>query len=364
MCLMGLSVLRFYKDYQKCMEKHPEYGAMAVGQDPFTVNLVDARQRAGVSPETFARWMQDVSMAFSQKNCYAVSLEKAPDGMKIEARPLMDRLTSLEQVTATTGTLIQQLIDGQKEIAHTAGKLSTVVGELSTMTRQLLVRTERLEHIIGTMAGTASPTLPGTLLPPGAPTAENSNDHGDIDTNGVPLPLPGVGVVTTKCYDQILFHRYGNRSIPLEKLFSMWFVEQLPIAYENYKAERSRKKGLPARQTAKYHKKIKSHFSISKTTIHVILKNMDEYPVGGVSACQLEEIAKAAIDKIRCKHGLKNRPSRTLLADGKHCLFKVGEYLEKVPFPENTPKEVKAWFNARGNPTNTPRENTTEDTVV
>ena len=333
MCLLGLSVLRFYIDFENCIKSNPT-SRNAHESHPFLTRVIHAKQQARVDDATFVQWMLDIKEAFRLHNCHAVSLVHAPPpNMSVDARPLLDRFSALEQVTAQTGMMCTKVWDTCKE--------------LLTLTRQQSARIHHLEQVLGGMQGPAMlPRVPymGEAEVPFGNT-EGANE--EEDENATPTPFPGqIGKKTNMCYDIVLRKRYGSNGIPANKLFVSWFVEQLPIAYENYKAARRRDGG----GDKAFHRRILTHFSVSKTAVHVILKNLDEYPQEGISAQDLEELANKALDKIAQDNNLKGRPSRTKLGDGKRSLFKTLGYMdeERHPFPSNTPPRVRAWFNARG----------------
>lgn len=300
MCLHGLSVLRFYEDFRKCISNNPT-DKNQVHNFLFFHKVDEACGTAGVSPETFATWQSDIKLSFQQKNCFALSLKEAP-GMAVDSRPLLQRMGQQEVVLETTGTTCNVL-------RHEMGELRYDVRELLSLNRQLMGRVARMEDFIAThMAHSSAPPMVPGLAIPDPEEVGNAEAEGACENDGVPAPFANQPK-TKICYDNILHQRYKNQAIPMSKLFSSWFLEQLPIAYENYKTARLQNPTSP-RMDKKTHTTVKNHFSICKTAVHVVLKNLEKYPEVGDEK-SLEVVANEALDKIVTQHGLPSRPSRT-----------------------------------------------------
>ena len=304
---------------------------------PFIQKVRSTCSIACVSGDTFNQWKLDVKTAFKRKNCYALSLKDSP-GMEVDSRPLLERITQLETVVQQTGNICNNL-------QSTCSSLQSTCKELLSINKEQMKRIECLEELLVQTRNLEMPPPPNNC----APSPQGANGESDSatevpvakETDIVPTPFDGDGR-TTMCYDAILHRRYPNQQIPVPKLFLSWFTEQLPVAYENYKLARMND---PTRMEKKYHTKVKNHFSICKTAVHVVLKNLDKYPTRDED--DLEALANFALDKIRKEHGLNSKPSRTKLASKGDSIFKLGKYKDRE-FPEGTPSTVESYFNNRG----------------
>lgn len=341
LCLHGLSVLRFYQAFKDSLQLDPR--ARENPDQParhlFINKVEEACYRAEVSLETFTKWQEEVEHAFMSRNSYALSLERAPNGMSIEAQPLLERLKVLEEVCKNTGDKVAQF--------------DNILREIVSLQKKQEARMDRLEQILANqmLRSNNSPVLPPPPSIADSPADTNGDgvvdppsdhDNPQQETPGFPTPFPDQ-TPTPLCYDIILQQRYKDQTIPVPKMFLAWFREQLPVTYENYKAARIRGDD-PRRKDPKYHKSVKTHFSICKTAVHVLLKNLDNYPTVGDD---LEALADKALKNLCERHNLSKIPPRSQLAGKSNSIFKQGDY-GNLPFPENTPANIQRYFAHRG----------------
>lgn len=306
------------------------------GSEPthqFVSAVESAYRNADVSPELFQKWQENAEKMFKAKNCYAFSVKDAP-AAAVDARPMFERMAQMEEVV--------------KEAALECTTLRASIEKLLVLSGEQLAKINRLEALMAANPSASQHRSPVTNHGTSAPvTPDNSNIANPQDSDSSsPNPFPGT-LPTNMCYDDLFKSRYKDKQVPVTKIFVAWFVEQLPVTYENYKAARQQN---PARTDSKFHKKVKNHFSIVKTTIHVVLKNLSEYPAKRLSHLprELEALAIDALEKIKEKHGIKCKglPTKSHLAGKPSSVFNSAKY-EDIDFPAGTPPSVQMYFKAR-----------------
>ena len=359
MYLHGLSVLRFHEDFVESLKLHPPEDLLdELPRHPFLYAVQEALSQASVSQETFAQWQKEVREGFQSRNAYALSLKQVPQ-MNVDARTLIGRMEQLERVGHNTGKQVDSTKDAIKELVSLNKELVSLNKELLAVNKRSQARILRLEEMMSIHMLQHSGSPP--MLPP-LPNAQNidqqedglmdgaTNDMGGgvnqpvatIPT-GLPTPFPNQRP-TTMSYDVLVLQRYKDQAIPTPKLFLAWFVEQLPVAYENYKTSRTSKGKNLTKKEKNHHKTVKNHFSICKTAVHVLLKNLDSYPS---EDDDLEALANQALASICERHNLSKIPPRTRLAGKTNSIFKEGNYVD-LPFPGNTPDYILEYFSHRG----------------
>lgn len=360
MCLLGLSVLRFLEDFQLCVRCNPvrTNDTDEPNSHLLLLKVELALRAADISHDIFQQWQKDVKAAFTSRNGLALSLSNAPAGMSVDSRGLLERMHHLEAAmsstcaeNSTTRDIMSELLATNKQILARVNHLESLLSQSASHGRIPSIPPFAFYDCVlpsGSPETHTSPDQPAnpTVEPPQAPT-EQSEKATD------PSPFPGQRR-TTACYDQLLPKRYGNKAIPVAKLFSSWFVEQLPIAYENYKLRHDALTPSTADEILryrKYHRSIKTHFSVTKTAVHVVLKNIATYPTPQHTPQMLEELANQALEKMVRDHKLQSKPTRTSLAGKSSSLFHTGGYGDKncaKQFPPDTPDSVQKYFNTRG----------------
>jgi hypothetical protein len=161
---------------------------------------------------------------------------------------------------------------------------------------------------------------------------------------------PAVEAITLSSYSNLM--RTG-KEMPLLEISFYWFRYNTIQLFFNEKSKvTSKKEGSRLRQ----------HFSAIKSTMHVVVKNLNKYPDEMPSdpnkivdwERSLKSEVEAALEKI--KPHVKSLNKNTVKA-------LVKEYND-VEFPVGTPEEIKSFFNDKGRNQSGRRKRSADEAVA
>lgn len=324
--LHGFSVLRFFQEFGKFLED-----SKFQRQHPFVHRVHSALDAAGVSVELFQIWQKEIQDSFKQRNFYGMAISAVPE-FTVGTKPLLETFSKIQMVTKCLTTQVQSLDK----------KLDTQDQKLDSLDKKMELIIQLLQNGRSTQEVCPSPHR-HPLEQEQVPQQPNNSDSAAINAR---LPWPDVAMKANCCYHAGFKMKYGG-IVKCGIIFKLWFKEQLAVAW--YK------------MSEKYRKTCSNHFSICKTVVHVMIKNLDAYPK---QDDDLDALAVLALTRIRATHKLQKEPSKTQLAtkiNGRRSIFEEFEYATK-DFPQGTPETVVEFFQARGNNPSGRKKNTTVQT--
>jgi hypothetical protein len=302
--LYGLTVLRFFKDFETCMAVEPRHFWSGTKQHPFVQRVKEAMNRCDISGEAFEQWQTDVKTSFKARNAYALSIDRI-DG-KIDSRTLIEMQHS-------TGKLVQSLV-------VTINKMSDQIAALNGKMDGVLGTMKKLDH----KSDDVIARFQNLNLGNNEQTQQQQDD--EVEDREIILLSSYSGLMRT------------GQEMPVREIAFNWFRYDVKLLFERERDTLSEK----IEKT-----RLRSHFSGIKTTMHVVIKNLDNYPgemptdpnmIAGWETLVKSEVA-GALEKIRPHvKSLSKKNVRALVKD----------YNEE-DFPEGTPEEVERFFHGKGN---------------
>lgn len=358
--LYGFSVLRFYSDFNRFLEK-----AGYTGKHPF-VNRVEQslrnatvefdRNKMACRDEVFAKWQRQIKDAFTRRNFYGMMLQDLPEDldMQVDARPLLQEASAVKAVVLQTADNVQNIAKKLEEMEEQhAAKLKEMEKTQHAM-RRLLESVQELVLENGPVRHNRP--QPAAIIPPSPPkkmdrgsgtafsAEETSNASNTCNVAGTCMTYGNAAPWPTAPRDPAAFNPDHYNGQTCVGLFKLWFRDQLPVRYSNMPDKRNNGKA-------------RNNFSAIKKVVHAMLTHLDHYPE---EKDDLNSLGTCAMGRLMTHNNLICPPSKSMLANGSSKktndgqretvlpIFKTGCYLER-DFPPGTPESVVKYFEDRGN---------------
>jgi hypothetical protein len=265
---------------------------------PFVVRVEEANERCGISDEVFKQWQTDAMNSFTSRNAYALSIDRVQDG-PIESRTLINLVDSMKGIVQSHGVSINLMSTSINVMTANLAKLTATIAEMTRVQNLSLSQRE--------------------ILQPDKEHDENATAK---------------AITLSSTYSQLM--RTGKET-PLLDIAFYWFRYNTLQLYLNEKSTVA---------TKKIGNRLRQHFSSIKTTMNVIIKNLDNYPDEVPSdptkivpwERSLKAEVNAALERIKPHVKSLNKNNVKEL---------VAEYKD-IDFPEGTPEDVKVFFNDKG----------------
>jgi hypothetical protein len=323
--LYGFSVLRFFGDFEMCMAVENHWTER--NKHPFVQRVQEATQQCGISDEVFNQWQADIIRSFKTRNAYALAIDKILDG-PIESRTIIDMVHTMTNLIQSFGVKINDMSD-------TITSLKATINDASG----------NLQTIVDKKVDDVMEGFQNLNLGPGQFRKEAQQGQEQHDEDAPPEPI------ILSSYSNLM--RTG-KEMPLLDIAFYWFRYNTLQLYLN---EKSRV------VTKSEGSKLRQHFSAIKSTMHVVIKNLNNYPDRMPSGepnnivlweRSLKSQLEAALETIRPQVERLNKNNVKKL---------VTEYKEKE-FPEGTPEEVVLFFEDQGNNQGGRRKRSADESVA
>jgi hypothetical protein len=289
-------------------------------QHPFVQRVQEAVILCGISAEAFEQWQTDVKTSFKSRNAYALSIDRI-DG-QIDSRTLIEMQHSTGMLVNSLVVTINKMAD---QIAALNGKIDNAVGTINRLdlkSDDVIARFQNLN------------------LGNNDKTQQQQQDDEVQDVEAILL----------SSYTELM--RTGQ-DMPLREIAFNWFRYNVHLLFEKErdtvlsKIEKTR---------------LRSHFSGIKTTMHVVIKNLNNYP--GKMPTDPNMIAGWETSvKLEVAGALKKLKPRVKTLSKKNVRALVKEYHD-ADFPEGTPGEVETFFNGKGNNNSGRRKRSADESSV
>jgi hypothetical protein len=302
--LYGFSVLRFLGDFETCMAVDNLWTDS--NEHPFVQRIREARRQCDISVELFKQWQDDVIKSFKSRNAYALSIDSIADG-PIESRTIVEMVHCMTRLVHSHGVTLNHMSDS---IASLKGTINDAGGILKKAVD---------DKVDDVMAG-----FQNLNLGRGQQTQERHDED-----------APAAEAITLSSYTNLM---KTGKEMPLLEIAFNWFRYDVRQLFFNEKSTVTDKKEAS---------RLRQHFSAIKSTMHVVIKNLNNYPDEMPSGepnkivaweRSLKSEVEAALEKIKPHVKTLNKNNVKAL---------VKEY-NNIDFPAGTPEEVKKFFNDTG----------------
>jgi hypothetical protein len=290
---------------------------------PF-VAKVQAALGSDITAAIFDQWQTDVISSFTRRNAFALSIGKIPDG-QIDSRTLIEIQHRTMDLVESHGVALNQMAD---QIAILTSKLENVGRTLETVDHKSDDVIARFQNL--------------NLGREEQHQQQGGRHDEDEDDEAILL----------SSYSELM--RTGE-TMPIREIAFNWF---------RYDARRlfDVERGRGTLQTPTEKNRLKSHFSGIKTAMHVVIKNLSNYPgtlptepnlIVAWETSLKSEVA-GALEKI--KPHVKSLSKKTVKA--------LCRGYNDVDFPDGTPEEVKTFFSGQGNNNSGRKKRSADESVA
>jgi hypothetical protein len=309
--LYGFSVLRFFGDFEKCMAVEPQK-RWTESKHPFVQRVTDARKHCNIEDPLFELWQTDAINSFKSRNAYGMIIGNIADG-PIESRTMIGLVQCMVKVVQSHGVTLNIILD---RINDSGGILQKVEHKVD----DVMARFQNLNL--------------------GSGQQQQQQQEEDAPAEAI----------TLSSYSDLM--RTG-KEMPVQDIAFNWFRYNARQLFCNEKSQvKTKKEGNRLRQ----------HFSSIKSTMHVLIKNLNNYSVEMPSdpslivpwERSLKSQVEAALETIQPLVKAMNKNNVKAL---------VTVYNEQA-FPEGTPDEVKVFFNDKGRNQSGRRKRSADESVA
>jgi hypothetical protein len=263
------------------------------------VRVEEANEGCGLSDKVFKQWQTDAMNSFESRNAYALSIDRVQDG-PIESRTIINLVDSMKGIVQSHGVSINLMSTSINHVM--TANLAKLMATIAEMTRVQNLSFGQREIL------------------------QSDKEHDENAT--------AKAITLSSMYSQLM--RTGKETPLLLDIAFYWFRYNTLQLFLNEKSTVA---------TKKIGNRLMQHFSSIKSTMNVIIKNLDNYPDEVISdptkivpwERSLKAEVNAALERI--KPHVKS-PTRIMKAF-------VAEYND-IDFPEGTPEDVKVFFNDKG----------------
>jgi hypothetical protein len=289
-------------------------------QHPFVQRVQEAITRCDISVEAFEQWQTDVKMSFTCRNAYALNIDKI-DG-KIDSRTLIEMQHS-------TGMLVNSLMVAMNKMSDQIAALNGKIDGMLGTVKQIDHKSDDVIALFQNL------NLGGN----NEQTQQQRDDE-----------VEDAEAILLSSYSELM--RTGQE-MPVREIAFNWFRYDVHLLFERERDTLSTK----IEKT-----RLRSHFSGVKTTMHVVIKNLNNYPgemptdpnmIAGWETSVKSEVA-GALEKIKPRvKSLSKKNVRALVREDN-----------EANFPEGTPGEVEKFFYGKGNNNSGRRKRSAEESAI